>query len=63
VGWPPIRSYRKNSFQPKKAEDEAAAGMYVKFSFSLFFFGSGSFVFSRSIHPLISYDVLQYLFI
>nr|APR63843.1 auxin-induced protein 22D-like [Populus tomentosa] len=27
VGWPPIRSYRKNSFQPKKAEDEAAAGM------------------------------------
>jgi hypothetical protein len=35
VGWPPIRSYRKNNFQPKKAEDEAAAGMYVKFSFSL----------------------------
>ncbi|KAL3582519.1 hypothetical protein D5086_016851 [Populus alba] len=32
VGWPPIRSYRKNSFQPKKAEDEAAAGMYVKVS-------------------------------
>jgi len=32
VGWPPIRSYRKNSLQPKKAEDEAAAGMYVKVS-------------------------------
>ncbi|KAL9364293.1 hypothetical protein Peur_042166 [Populus x canadensis] len=30
VGWPPIRSYRKNSFQPKKAEDEAAAGMVQK---------------------------------
>ncbi|KAB5545067.1 hypothetical protein DKX38_013179 [Salix brachista] len=32
VGWPPIRSYRKNSLQPKKAEAEAAAGMYVKVS-------------------------------
>uniref|UniRef100_A0A6M2F6N1 Auxin-responsive protein n=1 Tax=Populus davidiana TaxID=266767 RepID=A0A6M2F6N1_9ROSI len=30
VGWPPIRSYRKNNLQPKKAE--AAAGMYVKVS-------------------------------
>ncbi|KAK2970610.1 hypothetical protein RJ640_011540 [Escallonia rubra] len=30
VGWPPIRSYRKNNFQPKKAESEA--GMYVKVS-------------------------------
>ncbi|KAF9677667.1 hypothetical protein SADUNF_Sadunf08G0131300 [Salix dunnii] len=32
VGWPPIRSYRKNSLQSKKAEAEAAAGMYVKVS-------------------------------
>ena len=32
MGWPPIRSYRKNSLQPKKAEAEAAAGMYVKVS-------------------------------
>nr|TKS03744.1 hypothetical protein D5086_0000150470 [Populus alba] len=32
VGWPPIRSYRKNILQPKKAEAEAAAGMYVKVS-------------------------------
>ncbi|XP_010278166.1 PREDICTED: auxin-responsive protein IAA4-like [Nelumbo nucifera] len=31
VGWPPIRSYRKNSFQPKKTEAEAA-GIYVKVS-------------------------------
>ncbi|KAL9389962.1 hypothetical protein Peur_018567 [Populus x canadensis] len=32
VGWPPIRSYRKNTLQPKKDEAEAAAGMYVKVS-------------------------------
>ena len=32
MGWPPIRSYRKNTLQPKKAEAEAAAGMYVKVS-------------------------------
>lgn len=33
VGWPPIRSYRKNSFQPKKTEAQAeAAGMFVKVS-------------------------------
>ena len=31
VGWPPIRSYRKNSFQPKKIEADDA-GMYVKVS-------------------------------
>ncbi|CBI26356.3 hypothetical protein AAG906_024944 [Vitis piasezkii] len=31
VGWPPIRSFRKNSFQPKKTEAEAA-GMFVKVS-------------------------------
>ncbi|KAK6929869.1 AUX/IAA domain [Dillenia turbinata] len=31
VGWPPIRSYRKNSFQPKNNESEAS-GMYVKVS-------------------------------
>ncbi|CAL5416279.1 unnamed protein product [Camellia sinensis] len=30
VGWPPIRSYRKNSFLPKKTEAET--GMYVKVS-------------------------------
>ncbi|XP_042516551.1 auxin-induced protein 22D-like [Macadamia integrifolia] len=31
VGWPPIRSYRKNSFQAKKTEAEAA-GIYIKVS-------------------------------
>ncbi|KAI8003612.1 Auxin-induced protein 22B [Camellia lanceoleosa] len=30
VGWPPIRSYRKNSILPKKTEAET--GMYVKVS-------------------------------
>ncbi|CAN4091200.1 unnamed protein product [Withania somnifera] len=28
VGWPPVRSYRKNNIQPKKTEPES--GMYVK---------------------------------
>ncbi|CAL9175296.1 auxin-responsive protein IAA4-like [Musa acuminata AAA Group] len=31
VGWPPIQSYRKNSFRARKAEAEAA-GSYVKVS-------------------------------
>ncbi|KAH9753960.1 auxin-responsive protein IAA4 [Citrus sinensis] len=31
VGWPPIRSYRKNSLQAKKSEAEAS-GIYVKVS-------------------------------
>ncbi|KAK8712676.1 hypothetical protein V6N13_147906 [Hibiscus sabdariffa] len=31
VGWPPIRSYRKNSLQTKKTEAETC-GMYVKVS-------------------------------
>ncbi|EEF41396.1 auxin-induced protein 22E [Ricinus communis] len=31
VGWPPIRSYRKNYFQTKQSEGEGA-GMYVKVS-------------------------------
>lgn len=31
VGWPPIRSYRKNNLQPKKTEAEAS-GIYVKVS-------------------------------
>ncbi|KAL3507752.1 hypothetical protein ACH5RR_033134 [Cinchona calisaya] len=31
VGWPPVRSYRKNSFQQKKAET-AETGFYVKVS-------------------------------
>lgn len=31
VGWPPIRSYRKNTLQPKKTEAEAP-GIYVKVS-------------------------------
>ncbi|KAK9280952.1 hypothetical protein L1049_003843 [Liquidambar formosana] len=31
VGWPPIRSYRKNSLQAKKSEADGA-GMYVKVS-------------------------------
>lgn len=31
MGWPPIRSYRKNNLQPKKTEAEAA-GIFVKVS-------------------------------
>ena len=31
VGWPPIRSYRKNNFQPKKNEAEDS-GMFLKVS-------------------------------
>ncbi|KAK9991917.1 hypothetical protein SO802_026902 [Lithocarpus litseifolius] len=31
VGWPPIRSYRKNNLQPKKTEAEGS-GIYVKVS-------------------------------
>ncbi|XWS13764.1 hypothetical protein CRYUN_Cryun36dG0066100 [Craigia yunnanensis] len=31
VGWPPIRSYRKNNFQAKKSESEGP-GIYVKVS-------------------------------
>ncbi|GFY98835.1 indole-3-acetic acid inducible [Actinidia rufa] len=31
VGWPPVRSYRKNCFQPKKIEADAS-GVYVKVS-------------------------------
>ncbi|XVF57229.1 hypothetical protein PTKIN_Ptkin06aG0187700 [Pterospermum kingtungense] len=31
VGWPPIRSYRKNCLQPKKSEAETG-GIYVKVS-------------------------------
>lgn len=33
VGWPPIRSYRKNCFQGKKKDQlETTAGIYVKVS-------------------------------
>ncbi|KAG5051777.1 hypothetical protein AAZX31_02G136300 [Glycine max] len=32
VGWPPVRSYRKNSLQQKKEEQAEGAGMYVKVS-------------------------------
>uniref|UniRef100_A0A6M2ETS6 Auxin-responsive protein n=1 Tax=Populus davidiana TaxID=266767 RepID=A0A6M2ETS6_9ROSI len=33
VGWPPIRSYRKNCLQPKKNDQvDTGAGMYVKVS-------------------------------
>lgn len=31
VGWPPIRSYRKNNLPPKQTESDAS-GMYVKVS-------------------------------
>ncbi|KAJ8764576.1 hypothetical protein K2173_006448 [Erythroxylum novogranatense] len=31
VGWPPVRSYRKNNQQPKKVEPDAS-GIYVKVS-------------------------------
>ncbi|KAJ9536991.1 hypothetical protein OSB04_029724 [Centaurea solstitialis] len=30
VGWPPVRNYRRNGFQPKKTEAES--GMFVKVS-------------------------------
>lgn len=33
VGWPPIRSYRKNSIQAMRADEaEEAAGLFVKVS-------------------------------
>ncbi|MBA0549317.1 hypothetical protein Golob_020353 [Gossypium lobatum] len=32
VGWPPVRSYRKNCLQGKKDEVEGGTGMYVKVS-------------------------------
>ncbi|QCE06300.1 auxin-induced protein 22D [Vigna unguiculata] len=32
VGWPPIRSYRKNNVQQKKEEESEGNGMYVKVS-------------------------------
>ncbi|TKY62400.1 Auxin-induced protein 22E [Spatholobus suberectus] len=32
VGWPPIRSFRKNSLQQKKVEQGDETGMYVKVS-------------------------------
>ncbi|KAK4749558.1 hypothetical protein SAY87_027007 [Trapa incisa] len=32
VGWPPVRTYRKNCLQQKKAEPEQAAGVYIKVS-------------------------------
>ncbi|KAG2728103.1 hypothetical protein I3843_01G185100 [Carya illinoinensis] len=32
VGWPPIRSYRKNNLQPKKSDQAEVAGIYVKVS-------------------------------
>ncbi|KAB2075524.1 hypothetical protein ES319_A07G227100v1 [Gossypium barbadense] len=32
VGWPPVRSYRKNCLQGKKHEVEGGTGMYVKVS-------------------------------
>nr|GMD80900.1 auxin-responsive protein IAA4-like [Ipomoea batatas] len=30
VGWPPVRSYRKNTVQPKKSAETGDGGMYVK---------------------------------
>lgn len=32
VGWPPIRSYRKNTLQPKKGGEGEGGGIYVKVS-------------------------------
>ncbi|KAF5810620.1 putative transcription factor interactor and regulator AUX-IAA family [Helianthus annuus] len=32
VGWPPVRSYRKNILQGKKVEPEMGSGMFVKVS-------------------------------
>ncbi|CAN4093355.1 unnamed protein product [Withania somnifera] len=32
VGWPPVRSYRKNILQAKKQESDNSSGMYLKVS-------------------------------
>ncbi|MCD7466494.1 Auxin-induced protein 22D [Datura stramonium] len=32
VGWPPVRSYRKNVLQVKKQESDNSSGMYLKVS-------------------------------
>lgn len=32
VGWPPVRSYRKNVLQVKKSESDNSSGMYLKVS-------------------------------
>lgn len=32
VGWPPVRSYRKNILQAKKPESDHSSGMYLKVS-------------------------------
>ncbi|KAM3355897.1 auxin-induced protein 22D [Capsicum galapagoense] len=32
VGWPPVRSYRKNIVQAKKPESDTSLGMYLKVS-------------------------------
>nr|XP_016486348.1 PREDICTED: auxin-induced protein 22D-like [Nicotiana tabacum] len=32
VGWPPVRSYRKNVLQIKKSESDNSSGMYLKVS-------------------------------
>ena len=32
VGWPPVRSYRKNCLAVKKSEIESSSGGYVKVS-------------------------------
>ena len=32
MGWPPIRSFRRNSLQQKKGEEVDGGGMYVKVS-------------------------------
>ncbi|XP_059298486.1 LOW QUALITY PROTEIN: auxin-induced protein 22D-like [Lycium ferocissimum] len=32
VGWPPVRSYRKNVLQAKKPESDNSSGMYLKVS-------------------------------
>ncbi|PIN25819.1 hypothetical protein CDL12_01443 [Handroanthus impetiginosus] len=32
VGWPPVRSYRKNVLQQKRPESETGSGMFVKVS-------------------------------
>lgn len=32
MGWPPVRSYRKNVLQGKKVEEMGGSGMYVKVS-------------------------------
>ncbi|KAK8623747.1 hypothetical protein V6N13_065110 [Hibiscus sabdariffa] len=42
VGWPPVRSYRRNNSQPKKTESEGGA-IYIKAIGNMFKFNIGEY--------------------